>query len=216
MTENSDVIGHDEISLSERPLIVCDVDEVALEFLNPFSAYLRANGYELLPRSFRLTGNIVSLDRHQEASSETVNLMLDSFFAEQMDWQTPAAGSGKVLASLADHADIVFLTSMPTRHYEVRRSLLDRHGLNYPLIALEGDKGPVLNRIHSGRDHPLVFIDDLIFNLHSVRKHAPFATAIQYMSNDVFRSMAPDPGDDIIVASDWPHIEEIIRLELDT
>lgn len=216
MTGKAEALGHEDVRLGERPLIVCDVDEVALEFLDPFSAFLQANGYELLPRSFRLTGNIVTLDHHREASGETVSLLLDGFFADQINWQTPTDGSGKALSSLAAHADIVFLTAMPTRHYDVRRSLLDRHDLEYPLIATEGDKGALLNQLHGSRDHPLIFIDDMIFNLHSVKKHAPAATAIQYMSNETFRSMAPDPGDDIISASDWPHIEEIVLGNLNT
>ncbi|MEX3009308.1 hypothetical protein [Hoeflea sp. TYP-13] len=211
MSDIGPTLGHDDIELKNRALIVCDVDEVVLEFLTPFNGFLKASGFELLPRSFRLTGNIVSLDDGTAAAGETVAALLDEFFARQIDWQTPAGGVDKALSNLSRIADVVFLTAMPPRHYEVRRSLLNRHGLTYPLIATEKDKGPLINEIHADRDHPLIFIDDMIYNLHSVKKHAPDAHTICYMSNDHFRAMAPHPGDDVTQAADWNEIEQIIR-----
>jgi len=46
------------IRLQERPLIVCDVDDVVLHFFAPFLTFIDGEGYEFLPRSFRLTGNM--------------------------------------------------------------------------------------------------------------------------------------------------------------
>ena len=203
--------GHEDVALSERPLIVCDVDEVALEFIAPFNAFLKANGFELLPRSFRLTGNIVSLGNGEEAERERVKDLLEGFFAEQLDWQTPAGGAETALSNLSRIADIVFLTAMPPHHFDVRRALLDRHNLPYPLIATVEKKGPLIGGIHGERAHPLFFIDDMIYNLHSVKKHVPDAFAINYMSNDHFRTMAPHPGDDVVQADDWLDIEQIIQ-----
>ena len=51
---------HDELILTERPLIVCDIDEVVLEFVTPFQAFLMDNGHELRATSFRLNGNVFS------------------------------------------------------------------------------------------------------------------------------------------------------------
>ena len=49
----------DELEITQGPLILCDVDEVALHFVAPFEAHLRRNGFELIARSYGLTGNIV-------------------------------------------------------------------------------------------------------------------------------------------------------------
>ncbi|MEM6461044.1 MAG: hypothetical protein AAF724_03930 [Pseudomonadota bacterium] len=206
--------GHEEIALGERPLIICDVDEVALEFVSPFAGFLKARGYELLPRSFRLTGNIVSLESGVEAAKETVRELLDAFFAEQLDWQVPANGARKSLSNLSAHADIVFLTAMSPRHYEARRAVLDRHDLHYPLVATVEEKGPLISEIHDERDHTVVFIDDMAPNLQSAKRHLPHAIAINYMSNDHFRTMAPHPGDDIVSAETWGEIESIIGRHL--
>lgn len=216
MTTSDATLGHKNVALGNRALIVCDVDEVVLEFVTPFNAFLQANGYELLPRSFRLTGNIVSLKGRNEAARETVSELLEQFYAEQLDWQKPAGGVDTALSNLSQIADIIFLTAMPPHHYEVRRSLLDRHGLPFPLVATKEEKGPVISEIHAERNHPLIFIDDMVYNLHSVKKHVPDAHTINYMSNDHFRAMAPVPGDDVVQARDWPDIEQIIRRHMGT
>src|SRR5262249_47008313 len=77
-----------DVPLRDRPLIVCDIDEVVLEFLNPFTAFLRANSHDLLPRSFRLHGNIVSLIDGRTADDAAIAEFLERFFLSQDSWQT--------------------------------------------------------------------------------------------------------------------------------
>ena len=206
--------GHTQLSLEDRPLVICDVDEVVLEFLTPLNAFLNANGFELLPRSFRLTGNIIGLDDGKAAEKEACRELLERFFCEQLDWQTPTSDVETVLSNLSEIADIIFLSAMPPHHYDIRRTLLDRHGLTYPLVATNEEKGPLIREIHGERDLPLIFIDDMVYNLHSAKEHAPSAQAIYYMSNDTFRSMAPHPGDNVVEAENWPHIEQIARTHM--
>ena len=58
--ETSDLTRAEEaLRLADRPLIVCDVDDVVLQFVTPFKAFLEHQGHRLVPRSFRLHGNIV-------------------------------------------------------------------------------------------------------------------------------------------------------------
>ena len=211
MTATTGVEDMPEIRLRQRPLIVCDIDEVVLEFVTPFSAYLRANGYEWLPRSFRLTGNVVSLTDGSEAPHKRVRSLLQAFFANQLEWQTPADAVTTVLSSLSAHADILFLTAMPPQHYKARRALLDRHDMPYPLIATEDAKGPLIRDLHGDRPYPVAFVDDIVHNIQSVRQHVPHAKTLHYMANETFRALAPDPGDDVVKAMNWPEIEHILR-----
>jgi hypothetical protein len=206
---------HDALSLGERPLIVCDIDEVVLEFITPFQAFLVENGHELQPRSFRLTGNVVRLADGSETPADDVDRLLEAFFAEQDGWQTPVDAAADSLAELSGKADIVFLTAMPPRHRSVRRSLLGRHGLDYPMIATEAAKGPAVKALHGERVQPLVFIDDIFVNLHSVKAHMPETLLINLMANDTFRALAPHPGDGVDIASDWAHAVELITTHLD-
>lgn len=208
MTEMLDL---NHIHLSDRPLIVCDIDEVVLEFLTPFRDFLRASGRDLLPRSFRLHGNVVHLDSGEPVADQMTTDLLEQFFTLQDQWQTPADRVVEILAGLSTEADIIFLTAMPPRHTGVRRALLDRHGLHYPLLASEEPKGPIIKRLHDARAVPLVFIDDILRNLQSVRTHAPECLLVNLMANAQFRAMAPDPGDGILKADSWTDAAEIIR-----
>lgn len=201
---------HDELRLSERPLIVCDIDEVVLEFITPFQTYLIHNGHELRATSFRLHGNIFELDGGNETPAEEVSRLLEAFFTSQDKWQTPVAAAAESLSRLSGHADIVFLTAMPPRHREVRRKLLTGHGFDYPMIATESPKGPAVLALHGTRSQPVVFVDDIFINLQSVRAHVPQSLLLNLMANETFRALAPHPGDGVDIASDWPHAEALI------
>jgi hypothetical protein len=203
-----------EIAGSSRPLIVCDVDEVVLEFLDPFDRYLNSVEHRLHPDSFRLHGNIRSITDGLAATDEQVEAMQEAFFASQDKWQVPAPGVVDVLKRLAGDADIVFLTAMPPRHHDIRRTVLDMHGLDYPMIATEEPKGPVVAHLIGGRNIPAVFIDDIVRNHGSVRAHAPDCLLVHLMANAVFRKMMHEPDEDIVVVEDWPDVERVIRKHL--
>jgi hypothetical protein len=201
----------ESVMTSTRPLVVCDVDEVVLEFLDPFDRYLNSIGHKLHPDSFRLHGNVRSIMEDIVAAHDQVNRMEEEFFATQDKWQVPAKGVDAALRSLSRDADIVFLTAMPPRHHDIRRTLLDLHGLDFPMIATEEPKGPVVAALIGGRNVPAVFIDDIVRNLGSVRMHAPDCLLMHLMANQVFRAMAPKPEKDILIAEDWAHAERLIR-----
>ncbi|PYE35669.1 hypothetical protein C8J35_10248 [Rhizobium sp. PP-F2F-G38] len=202
----------DHIELTDRPLIVCDIDEVVLEFVTPFQNFLKSGGRELLPLSFRLHGNIVQLETGEPVPDAMVPTLLEDFFLTQDVWQTPASQVAETLADLSNEADIVFLTAMPPRHTEVRRQLLDRYGLSaYPLLATEAPKGPVVKQLHDARDVPVAFIDDILRNLESVREHAPDCLLIRLMANAEFLAMAPAPTQGIESAENWDDAARIIR-----
>lgn len=203
--------GPGQIRLGHRPLIVCDIDEVVLEFLTPLQAYLQAQDCDLLPRSFRLHGNIITTCDGLPVAHEAVDAHLEAFFASQDQWQTAVAEVGPTLQDLSQVADLVFLTAMPPRHRALRRALLDRLDLPYPLLATEEPKGPVVRALHGDRPLPAVFIDDIARNLHSVRESVPECLLINLMANKTFQAMAPDPGDGIVVARDWIHAAALIR-----
>lgn len=208
MDETTDI---EDVPLRDRPLVVCDVDEVVLEFLTPFTRYLRANDHDLLPRSFRLHGNIVSTRDGEQPDDATVSAFLEAFFGVQDQWQTPAERVIETLTSLAEDADIVFLTAMPPRHRPVRRALLDSFGLHFPMIATEQPKGPVLARLHGERQQPVVFIDDIERNLLSVGAAVPDCLLINLMANADFRPFLPVPSEGIVSAENWDVTERLIR-----
>ncbi|QRM55031.1 hypothetical protein [Sinorhizobium sp. BG8] len=201
----------DHIRLGDRPLVVCDVDEVVLEFLTPFREFLNSRGHDLLPRSFRLHGNIVGLIDGTITDNAVISALQEDFFADQEAWQRPALQAVETLTMLGKDADVVFLTAMPPRHEATRRRLLDRVGLTFPMVATEEEKGPVVRALHRQRSLPAVFIDDISRNLESVRAHAPDTLLLHLMANAEFRAMAPALGDGVVSATDWTHAASLIR-----
>ncbi|KQV31757.1 hypothetical protein ASC97_18920 [Rhizobium sp. Root1203] len=199
------------ITLGDRPLVVCDIDEVVLEFLSPFTVFLRSHNYDLLPRSFRLHGNIVSLLDGSEMDKEQVYAFEDVFFANQHLWQKPAERAVETLHALSVDADVVFLTAMPPRHHGVRRKLLDQFGLAFDMIASEEPKGPIVAKLHNRRDLPVAFVDDIQRNLLSVADHVPECLLVTMMANTDFKPFAPPPIGAILAATDWDHTGNILR-----
>lgn len=195
----------DHITLQDRPLAVCDVDDVVLEFLVPFEAYLADGGARLIPRSFRLHGNIVSLETQLALEDHRVSAFIEDFFEAQEHWQTPFAQAVETLHAVGRDADVVFLTAMPPRFAAQRRRLLDRLQLDFPMVATEIPKGPVVKMMHRDRPLPIAFIDDMAHNLHSVGESVAGCLLIHMMPDSEIHRMAPKPGEHVRRAWDWPH-----------
>lgn len=207
----NDVLDLSHVAITDRPLVVCDVDDVILHFAAPFQDFLRAEGHELLPRSFRLTGNIITTATGAELEDADVKRLIGAFFEAQETWQLPYEQVADTLATLSADADIVFLTAMPPRYSEPRRRLLDKLGLTFPLLASELPKGPIMRHLHADRKLPAAFIDDMAHNLHSVREHMPECLLIHMMPDSPLHLLAPKPHDDIVRARDWQHAGALIR-----
>jgi hypothetical protein len=195
----------------DRPLIVCDVDEVILHFVTPFMAYLRARGHVFHARSYRLTGNILHEASGRAATQEEVWSMLGGFFDEQHEWQHPVEGAREHLHGLADTFDVVLLTAMPHAHRSRRVSFLKTLGFEQPVLTVESDKGPAVARLAHGRPH-VAFIDDLAHNHLSVAEHHPQAHLHQIMAFRDYEGGVPAVPEGVSVHTDWDGLSAALRL----
>ncbi|MBO3759849.1 hypothetical protein [Ciceribacter sp. L1K22] len=202
------------LQLSDRPLVVCDVDDVVLQFLHPFRSFLQSRDYRLVARSFRLTGNIVREADGEALEESAVRQLIEAFFAQQANWQTPADLALETLSGLSAHAEVVFLTAMPYRHFDQRRRLLDRHGFNQPLIATEEAKGPLVRLLRRNPDLPIAFVDDMVHNLSSVGSHVEDCMLVHLQPVSDIHVFAPATPAIATRAADWRDAEKIIRMHL--
>ncbi|QKV17976.1 hypothetical protein HTY61_05625 [Oricola thermophila] len=205
------------LARSERPLIICDIDEVVLEFVSPFMAFLESHDHELRTDSFQLTGNVYFKKTGEPADKATISEFLERFFNEHDSWQKPAEGARETLATIeAKHGvDIVYLTAMPPRHHARRRALLDRHGFPHPMIATEEAKGAAvatLIRHHPRR--PVAFIDDLPPNHVSVLETVPDALALHLMAYRPLRALLPPMPKGVRTVESWAEAAEAIAEHL--
>lgn len=199
------------IRLTGRPLIISDVDDVILEFIEPYQRFLNARGLEFIPRSFRLTGNVVRVDDQTPVTEEVVQTSLHDFFEEQHAWQTPFEHVMTALPALASEADVVFLTAMPPRFTAKRRRFLDELGLQFPMVAVETAKGPIASLIRDRHTAPVVFLDDMAHNLASVAEHVPDCLLLSLAPPSAVHAMAPKPPPTAKVVRDWAEAAPIIR-----
>ncbi len=200
-----------ELSKDSRPLLVLDVDEVVLEFVRPFIAFLNHRGFDLKTDSFRLHGNVVNQDSGEVTGRDAVSGLLDSFFGEQENWQFPVQYAVDTIAGLADDTEVVMLTAMPHRYRDARRRLLDRVGFAYPLLTTEAAKGPAIAQLRGETDRPVAFVDDIPHNLTSVQKSLPDAGLIHLMAHEGMRALLPPLDDTIEIADSWRDAEQKIR-----
>jgi hypothetical protein len=73
-----------------------------------------------------------------------------------------------------------------------------------------------VNALHAGRDLPVVFIDDMARNLHSVKEHVPDCLLIHLMPDSPVHRFAPRPSEEIARAKDWAHAAELIDAHIAT
>lgn len=205
---------HEELSgleIGARPLVVVDVDEVVLQFLNPFKAFLKANGHELVLETFSLNGNVTCLATGEKIPDADVGSFLSAFYDAQEEWQEPFDTARETLTGLSEIADVLLLTAMPPRHRDARRRLLSRFGFGFPMIASEQPKGEVLSALCRTQPPRLIFVDDMLYNCRSVAKSLPDALTINLLINDDYREIAPRTEAPSVVATGWDHADRLIR-----
>ncbi|WP_182087042.1 hypothetical protein [Aureimonas sp. ME7] len=192
-------------------LIVLDIDEVVLHFIDPFCRLLEEHGAKLHFDSFRLTGNVRSLSTGAALTGHELDGITEQLYAEQEDRQPPVAGVAEALGRLSADADIIFLTAMTPRFYLQRRRLLDAIGLRHPMIATERSKGALIAELAERWSGPLAFVDDLPPNLEGVRRSVPRARLVHLMANAEFRPHLPPMPAGTVQVADWTEAESVLR-----
>lgn len=203
-----------ELARDDRPLLVLDVDDVILEFVRPFPRFLGSRGFSVRFDTFRIHGNVADAATGEIADETTVSSLIDDFFRDQGEWQTVAEGAAEALESFGDTVEIVLLTAMPHRHRATRRTLLDRLGIDYPLLTTERAKGPAISQLRGATPRPVAFVDDMHRNLVSARGAVPDAHLFHLMADNSLRALLPPVPEGIHVVEDWHDAKHRIAASL--
>lgn len=198
-----------------RALLVLDVDEVVLHFVEPFQRLLAERGARLHFDSFALQGNVRSISTGAAVSGHEISGATRTLYEEQELRQSLVDGTKDALDRLDAHADILFLTAMTPAYHEHRRRLLDREGLHFPMIASERSKGAIVAELSLLWPGTIVFVDDLPQNLEGVRRSCERAKLVHLMAHDGLRPHLPPLPSGAHSARDWREAEPLIRALLD-
>ena len=195
----------------DRPLLICDVDEVVVHLVDPFVQVLQEQGFYLKSHSFKLTGNVFCKTTDREATQEEVWGGLDQLFREQEVRQSIVDGVTDALNDLSADIDVLFLTNMPHAYRSVRQVHLANHGLEFPTITNTGSKVGAIKTIQHHRDAPVGFIDDTPKNLDQVRDELSNVHLFHFMANHDFRAMAGVIEGAKVSTGDWQEATQAIR-----
>lgn len=180
------------MTLSGRPLVICDVDEVVVHFTKGFETYLDERGLWLDTSSFALNGNIRHREGGNAAADEHVAHLIADFFDSRTRHMEAIDGAVEALLHIGEIADVVLLTNLPHSAGDHRRENLAEHGLTYPVITNSGPKGPAIEHLADQVRKPVVFIDDSPAFIASAYDHAPDVHLVHFLHDQRFaRHVAP-------------------------
>ncbi len=188
----------------DRPLLICDVDEVVVHFIRALEDFLETRGLWLNAASFALNGNIKCRNTQTPLDDKGVGAVLLDFFKARTATLEPIDHAVASLDGLSTGAQIVMLTNLPAAFSTARRENLASFGLHFPLIANQGPKGPAVAALTRDHRSSIAFIDDNPSYLKSVHEHCPRVGLVHFMQDQRFaRHVPPLPFTDSRT-DNWP------------
>jgi hypothetical protein len=199
----------------ERPLIICDADEVLLHFLEAFEAFLEEQDLVLNLTSYALTGNILTRAGRTAIEPAAVGRLIKDFFHQRTE-QIPAVnGAAEALRALAKRCRIVIVTNVPPAHRTARIAGLRGHDMDYPVIINQGVKGAVVKALAHNMRAPVLFLDDAPPHLISVAAAAPHVHRIHFIANARLAAVLEPLAESHYRAREWPQTHRYIQNHLD-
>ncbi|HEX9646610.1 MAG TPA: hypothetical protein VGB88_03875 [Alphaproteobacteria bacterium] len=198
----------------DRPLIVSDADEVLFVFMAAFEGFLDRRGHYFDWMSFALDGNVRSRADDTALPRAAVAGLLDAFFEHHTASLEPVPGAAAALAGLSARAQILVLSNIPAAQAPIRRAALSRHGMDYPLIANTGPKGPVVEALAEAVAAPVFFLDDGPRHHASVARHAPRVRRLHLIADTRLADLLGPVSEAHHAVRHWPEARALIESEL--
>ncbi len=196
-----------------KPLLIVDADEVVLRFVDGFDRFLRSGGLFLDLSSYRLHGNVKRLADKEPVLDVEVTALLDEF-RHELDSLEMVEGAGETIDSLRPRLDVVMLTNISPAQAAPRVRNLAAHGLDLPLIANSGLKGPAVKALAARAGRPAFFVDDIPQNLASSAEAAPEIWRIHLIGDDRLKALLPPAAHAHLRAETWAEARRFIDEKL--
>lgn len=166
-----------------RPLILCDADEVLLDFARPLARFLDRRGYMLDLKSFALAGNIRRKTDNAEIDGPEIRSLITDYFDSEIDTAAPIDGAVAAIRALGRRAQVIVVTNVPHHLRARRETALAAAGLKLPVVSNSGAKGPLIRQLAARHGGQVAFIDDLPPHHRSVADHAGDVHRIHFVAN---------------------------------
>ena len=198
-----------------RPLVIVDVDEVILRFVDGFDRFLRDRGLYLDLTSYRLQGNVKSLADNATLLDVEVAALLEEF-RQDLDSLEAVPGARESLANLSHLAGIVILSNIAEARAPARRRNLLSQGFDYPLVANDGPKGIAVKKLAAHALAQSFFIDDIPQQLVSAAEMAPQVFRIHLVGDIRLAGLLSPTFPAHCYAENWAAAEKFIKAHLET
>ncbi len=198
----------------QRPLLICDADEVLFAFMERFERFLHATDHLYVWRSYQLSGNVRRRPGGGVIDDAGITALLERFWNAHAEDMTPIPGAADTLAALSTRAQILILTNVPFEHHRARERSLQRHGMAYPTIANAGLKGPAVAWLKARVEAPAFFIDDSPRHHKSVALHAPSVTRLHFVGDPRLAKLLDKAPDSHHRTDDWVSARAVIERDL--
>ena len=174
--------------IKDRPLIICDADEVIFDFMNSFEKYLNSKSLYFNWKSYALEGNILN-DKNDALNKDQITNIINNFFLSETESMSLVKGAFNSLNILSREYNILILSNIPFRFYEQRKKALKKYKINFPFFANTGPKGKAvkyLSDIHKGE---IWFIDDSPYQIKSVKLEEKNIKTILFVGNSKLEAL---------------------------
>ncbi|MEO0411912.1 MAG: hypothetical protein AAF221_08755 [Pseudomonadota bacterium] len=187
----------------DRPLLICDADEVLLQFFETLEGFLDRQGYHVRLESFALHGNVRERKTGAIASNDVVSALMQEFFKSDIHTSAAVEGAPEALSQLSSDMTVCVLTNLPGAQAQRRAASLAQVGMAYPVICNTGGKGRAVEALVGSWRRDAAFIDDLPPNHDSVAQHAPDVHRIHYVASPRLAPLIEKPDSAHVRLHDW-------------
>lgn len=192
----------------DKPLLICDADEVLLQFFETLERYLDKQGYFVRLDSFALHGNVRDIATGIAAPNDVVSQLMQDFFKTDIHASPAVEGAPEALAALSHDISICVLTNLPGEQARQRAEALKALGMHYPVICNSGGKGSAVAALVETWRSASAFIDDLPPNHDSVADHAPHVYRIHYVASARLAPLIDKPASAHVRLNDWASLHQ--------
>jgi hypothetical protein len=178
--------------LPDRPLLICDVDEVIVHFVREFEEFLADQQLVFNIRGFHLADDSVTARDGKPLGIDEILAHITRFFAERTATMKPIEGAIGAINQISREAQVVFLTNLPAEAGDDRRKNLRSMGLLAPVVTNTGPKGPAIRELASRVSAPIAFVDDSPGFIQSSFEYAPHVKTVHFLHDERFHPHAPN------------------------
>ena len=202
----------DEINIiKHKPLIISDADEVLVHFAKPLELFLDEFDMSIAFTSYKLFGNVRYKSSNEKVPKEQVFELLQRFFIEKVHTCPAVEGVCAALERLSENYQIIILSNTPYDAREQRIKALNNIGINFPLIANDGHKGPAVKALYAAASAQTVFLDDIPHHHTSVATSAPEVQRIHFVADQRLAKLLEPATDSHTRIDNWREAETYIE-----